>query len=55
MGACGYWKGECQKNRFTDDVITHEKNEYSSHTLYEVVNGKQNMDWILVTRSRIGK
>ena len=36
--------------RVTDDVISHEKTEYSSHTLAEVVDGKHKNDWILVTR-----
>ena len=44
-----------KNSRVTDDVISLDKNEYSSHTLTEVVDGKHENDWILVTRSRIGK
>ena len=41
--------------KVTDDVIRCDKTEYSSHTLYEVVDGENRNDWILVTISRIGK
>ena len=44
-----------ENTRVTDDVITHNKTEYSSHTLAEVVDGKHKNDWILITRSRTGK
>ena len=30
--------------RVTDDVISHENTEYSSHTLVEVVDGKHDND-----------
>ena len=33
-------KENVNKIGVTDDVITHDKTEYSSHTLSEVVNGK---------------
>ena len=36
--------------RVTDDVISRDKNEYPSHTIAEVVYGKHDNDWILVTR-----
>ena len=32
-----------KKTGFTDDVITRDKNEYSSHALAEVVDGKSGM------------
>ena len=41
--------------RFTDDVITRDKTEYSSHALAEVVDGKHKNDWIFITMSRTGK
>ena len=41
--------------RVKDDVIRHYKTECSSHALVEVVVEKYNNNWILVTRSRIGK
>ena len=44
-----------ENTRVTDDVITHNKTEYSSHTLAEVMDGKHKNDWILITRSRTGK
>ena len=44
-----------ENTRVTDDVITHNKTEYSSHTLAEVVDGKHKNDWILITRSMTGK
>ena len=44
-----------KNTRVTDDVISCEKTEYPSHSLAEVVDGKHKNDWILVTRSRIGK
>ena len=47
--------GHVNNNRVVDDVITHDKIEYSSHTLAEVVDGKHNNDWILIMRSRTGQ
>ena len=44
-----------ENTRVTDDVITHNKTEYSSHTLAEVMDGKHKNDWILITRYRTGK
>ena len=44
-----------ENTRVTDDVITHNKTEYSSHTLAEVVDGKHKNDWILIMISRTGK
>ena len=41
--------------RGTDDVITRDKTEYSSHTLAEVVDSKNRNEWILITISRTGK
>ena len=38
-----------------DGVMDHDSTEYSSRTLAEVVDGENWNDWILVTRSRIGK
>ena len=34
--------------RVMDDVITCDKNEYSSHALAEVVDGGKGDDWILI-------
>ena len=48
-------KKNVKNTRVVDDVISRDKTEYSSHTLAEVVYGKHNNDWVLVTRSRIGK
>ena len=44
-----------KKNRVIYDVITHYKNEYSSHALAEVLDGKNRNEWILNTRSSTGK
>ena len=44
-----------ENTRVTDDVITHNKTEYSSQALAEVMDGKHKNDWILITRSRTGK
>ena len=44
-----------KNTRVTDDVISRDKTEYSSHALAEVMDGKHKNYWILVTRSRIGK
>ena len=41
--------------RVTEDVITCNNTEYSSHKPKEVVDGKHKNDWILITRSRTGK
>ena len=41
--------------RVTDEVMEHIKTEYSSHSFVEVVDEENRNDWILVTRSRIGK
>ena len=35
--------------RVTDDLINRDKTEYTSHSLAEVVDGKYENDWILVT------
>ena len=39
----------------TDDVITRDKTEYSSHALAEVVNGINMNEQVLGTRYRTGK
>ena len=44
-----------ENTRVTDDVITHNKTEYSSHALAEVVDGKHKNDWILIIRSSTDK
>ena len=44
-----------KNTRVTNDVITYYKTKYSSYALAEAVNGKHKIEWILVTRSRIGK
>ena len=44
-----------KNTRVTDDVISRNKTEYSSHTLAEAVGEKHKNDRILVTRSMIGK
>ena len=41
--------------RVIDEIMEHGKTKYSSHALTEVVDGENRNDWILVTRSRIGK
>ena len=47
---------ENEKNTcVTNDEITHDKTEYYSNTLAEVVDGKHKKDWILIMRSRTGK
>ena len=51
MGARENWKGECQEYQSHGKIMERDKTEYSSHAIAEVVDG----DWILVTRSRIGK
>ena len=43
------------KTIVTDDVITHDKTEYSSHALAEVVDGENRNEWVFITRSRTGK
>ena len=42
-------------NRVTDDVMSRDKTEYYSQALMEVVDGKHENDWILVTISIIGR
>ena len=42
-------------NGVLDEFMDHESIENSSHALDEVVNGGKTNDWILGTRSRIGK
>ena len=44
-----------KKTGYMDDVIAHDKAEYSSHTLTEVLYGKNRIEWVLITRSRTGK
>ena len=39
----------------TDDVITCDKTEYSSHTITEAMDGGNRNEWILITRSSTGK
>ena len=39
----------------TDDFITSDKTEYSSHALAEIVDGKKRNEWILITRYNTGK
>ena len=34
-----------KKIEVTDDIITRDKTEYSSHTLTEVVNGINRNEW----------
>ena len=41
--------------RVVDEIMERDKTECSSHALTEVVDGEKRNDWILVTRSRIGK
>ena len=41
--------------RVSDKIIERDKTEYSSHALADVMYGENRNDWILVTRSRIGK
>ena len=41
--------------RVTNDVITRDNYGYSSHSLTEVVDGKNRNEWILIIRSRAGK
>ena len=41
--------------RVMDYVITCDNTEYSSHALHEVVGGKHNNDWVLITRYRTSK
>ena len=40
---------------FADEIMERDKTGYSIHTIAEVVGGENIKDWILVTRSRIGK
>ena len=44
-----------KNTRGTDDVITRDKTEYSSHTLAKVVDGEDRNEWLLITRSSTGK
>ena len=44
-----------KNTRVTNDVITHDKIEYSSHALAEVMDGKHKNYWIFIMRSRSGK
>ena len=48
-------KSDAKNTRITDDIITHNKTEYYSRTLVEVVDGRHNNDWILIMRYRTGK
>ena len=43
------------KTGVTDDVITHDKTEYFSHALAEVLDEKNRNEWVLITRSSTGK
>ena len=38
-----------------NEIMEYDKTEYSSLALAEVVDGENRIDWILVTRSRVGK
>ena len=51
----GIVRENVKNTRVTNDVITYYKTKYSSYALAEAVNGKHKIEWILVTRSRIGK
>ena len=42
-------------NRVMDEVIIHNKTEYSSHALAEFVDGKHKNDWILIMISSTAK
>ena len=44
-----------KKTGFTNDVITRDKTEYSSHALTEVVDGKNRNEWVLIKRYRNDK
>ena len=39
----------------TDEIMEYYKTEYSNHAVVEVMDGEKINDWVLVTRSRIGK
>ena len=45
-------RGNVNNIRVTDDVIKHDKTEYSIHAISEVVDRGNINDCILVTRSR---
>ena len=44
-----------KKEGVTDDVITRDKTEYSSHALAEAEDGKNRNEWVLITISGTGK
>ena len=44
-----------KNTRVTDDVITHDKTEYFSHALAEVMDEKNRNEWVFITRYRTGK
>ena len=44
-----------KRNGVTDNAITHDKTDYSSHALTKFVDGKNRNEWVLITRSRTGK
>ena len=48
-------RGNVKIIRVTDEVLKHEKTEYSSRSFDEGMDGENMNDWILVTISSIGK
>ena len=44
-----------KKNGVTDESIARDKTEYPSHTLTEVVDGKNRNEWVFITRYRTVK
>ena len=50
-----HWYEYVKNSIVTDDVISCDNIEHSSHALAEVLDGKHGNYWILVTRSSIGK
>ena len=46
---------DVKNTRVTDDVITRDKTEYSSHAISEVTDGENSNYRVLITKSRTGK
>ena len=46
------WYISFKNTRVTDDIIKHDKTEYFSHALAEVVDGENRNNWILFMISR---
>ena len=51
----GTGRENVNNTRVIDDVITHDKTEYFSHSLAEVMDGEIRNEGILITRSKTGK